>query len=436
MARDIQGVGLAWLNRFAGNRTVQRLKLDKPAEKVLYQGTKTGFKTATAANRAFKAVQNLVKPARLEKSKPKNLFDLTPTDEQSMIQDTMQRFAEERLRPAAYDADNDCVAPAELLQEANELGVTMMAVPEELGGAAVEQSAVGGVLQAAALAQGDMGLAVACLAPVSVANAITRWGTAEQQAKYLPAFLEEKPPQAALAIQEARPLFDPTDLQTTAKKTSEGYVLSGSKSMVPVADKAELFLVAAKIEGEGVGVFIVESSTSGLQVSAEPGMGVRAAGMGQLSLKQVKLSSDALLGGTKGFDFNEMIALSRLAWCALAVGCGQAMQDYVITYANERKAFGEPISHRQAVAFMISNIGIELEGLRLLTLRAASRADQGKDFLKEAGLARKLCADKAPVIGSDGLQVLGGHGFVKEHPVERWYRDMRAVGVMEGCVLL
>lgn len=436
MARDIQGAGLAFINRLGGSSFMQRFKLDKPAEKILYQGSKTGFKTATAVNRAFKAVQKLVKPTRLEKSRPKDLFDLTPTDEQAMIQDTMQRFAEERLRPAAYDADNACEAPAGLRQEANELGVTMMAVPEELGGAAVEQSAVSGALQTAALAHGDMGLAIACLAPVSVANAITRWGNAEQQAKYLPAFLDENPPAAALAIQEAHALFDPFALKATARKTPEGYELNGVKSMVPLADKAELFLVAAELEGHGPAVFIIESSTEGLQVSAEPGMGVRAAGMGQLKIRNARLPADAILGGQDGFDYAEMIALSRLAWCALAVGTSQAVLDYVIPYANERKAFGEPISHRQAVAFMIANIGIEVEGMRLLAWRAAARADQGKSFIREASLAHRMTAEKAVTIGNDGVQVLGGHGFVKEHPVERWYRDLRAVCVMEGGVLL
>ncbi len=435
MARDIQGWGLAWLNRFAGSAVVQRMKLNKPAEKALYQASKTGFKTAGAANRAFKSVQKLVKPARLDKARPRDLFDLTPTDEQAMIQDTMQRFAEERLRPAAYDADNACEAPAALLHEANELGLAMMAVPEEMGGAATEYSAVSGVLQAAALAQGDMGLALACLAPVSVANALSRWGTAEQQSAYLASFLDEKPPAAALAVTEPGALFDPFVLSTTATASDDGFVLNGVKSLVPLAASAELFLVAAKTD-KGPALFILESSTQGVSIEAEPAMGLRAASLGRLLLKDVKVPAAAILGGKDSFDYAEMIALSRLGLCALAVGLAQAVLDYVIPYANERKAFGEPISHRQAVAFMIANIGIEQESMRLLTLRAASRADQGKSFIREAALARRLCADKGMAIGNDGVQVLGGHGFVKEHPVERWYRDLRAVGVIEGSMLL
>jgi alkylation response protein AidB-like acyl-CoA dehydrogenase len=108
----------------------------------------------------------------------------------------------------------------------------------------------------------------------------------------------------------------------------------------------------------------------------------------------------------------------------------------VIPYVNERVAFGEPVSNRQAVAFAVANIGIELEGMRLATYRAASRADRGKPFAREVTLARMLCGEKGMAIGSDGVQLLGGHGFVKEHPVERWYRDLRAVGLMEGALLV
>jgi alkylation response protein AidB-like acyl-CoA dehydrogenase len=165
-------------------------------------------------------------------------------------------------------------------------------------------------------------------------------------------------------------------------------------------------------------------------------MGLRAASMGRVVLDKVRLPANALLGGGAPEVYAECIRLSRLGWCAMAVGTGQAVLDYVIPYVNERVAFGEPISHRQSVAFMVANIGIELAGMRLVTWRAASRADQGRPFAREAALARKLCAERGMIIGNDGVQLLGGHGFVKEHPVERWYRHLRAVGVMEGALLV
>jgi alkylation response protein AidB-like acyl-CoA dehydrogenase len=168
-------------------------------------------------------------------------------------------------------------------------------------------------------------------------------------------------------------------------------------------------------------------------------MGVRGAGLGRLRFEGVKVPDDAMIGGSAGgaaaFDFGSLVDRSRLAWSALAVGTAQTVLDYVVPYCNGRQAFGEPISNRQAVAFAIADVALEVEGMRLLVHRAAARADRGAEFAPQATLARIQCAGKGAKIGSDGVQLLGGHGFIKEHPVERWYRDLRAVGVFEGAVL-
>ncbi len=195
-------------------------------------------------------------------------------------------------------------------------------------------------------------------------------------------------------------------------------------------------IVGAQIEGRGPGLFLLETSTSGVLAKPTPSMGVRAAGIGEVLLEDVRIPSSALLGGGEPAVYAECVRRARLAWCALSLGTAQAVLDYVIPYVNERIAFGEPISHRQAVAFAISDIAIELEGMRSATLRAASRADAGKDFAHEVALARVLCAEKGARIGSEGVQLLGGHGYVTEHPVERWYRDLQAVGVFEGALLV
>jgi alkylation response protein AidB-like acyl-CoA dehydrogenase len=284
-----------------------------------------------------------------------------------------------------------------------------------------------------ALAQGDMGIAVACLAPAAVSTALSLWGNADQQATYLHEFVGENVPAAALALLEPRPLFNPFELQTTARRDGDGFVLNGVKSLVPRAADSELFIVAAQFE-DAPALFIVEPGGAGLSIEPEPAMGIRAAATGRLLLENVKLPADAQLGDAGAFA--ECVQLGRLAWCALAVGTGQAVLDYLIPYVNERKAFGEPISHRQAVAFTVANVAIELDGMRLATYRAASRIDQGLSFAREIALARRLCAERGMGIGSDGVQMLGGHGYVKEHPVERWYRDLRAAGVMEGGLLV
>ncbi len=429
-------VGLRALNRLASNGLIDRFGLRDPAQRVLHGASKATVRTATRAGRTFAATQKLSGPARQPRAGRSDLFDLTPDDEQQLLREAVRDFALAKLRPAAQEADEACAAPGNLLEQANELGLAMAGVPEELGGAVAERSAVTTVLMAEALAQGDMGIAVACLAPAGVSTALSLWGDADQQATYLPEFVGDNVPAAAIAIVEPRPLFNPFELQTRARRSGDGFVLDGVKSLVPRAADAELLIVGAELDGAGPGLFIVESGTAGLAVEPEPAMGIRAAATGRLTLEDVKLPAGAFLGDGSRELMTECVQLGRLGWCALSVGTGQAVLDYVIPYVNERKAFGEPISSRQAVAFTVANIAIELDGMRLATYRAASRVDQGLSFAREVSLAKRLCSERGMAIGSDGVQLLGGHGYTKEHPVERWYRDLRAAGVMEGALVV
>ncbi|TLF72827.1 acyl-CoA dehydrogenase [Nocardia cyriacigeorgica] len=439
--RDWMGAAMRVMTTLTGSELAEKYNLRKPIERVTYEGTKTGFRTLGAATRAFNKVAGGGQPKRLatNEAKNKDYFDLTPTDEQQMIVETVREFAAEILRPAAHDADEAAAAPKDLLGRAAELGITLINVPEELEGAASERGAVTNSMVAEALAHGDMGLALPILAPSGVAVALSQWGTDAQQQTYLPAFTGENVPQASVVISEPRALFDPFALQTKAVRSPSGYRISGVKSLVPAAADAELFIVGAELDGRPA-LFIVESDAQGLVVEADPSMGLRAAGLGRLILDNVAVGTDALLGDgdskQHAEDYADAVRLARLGWASLAVGTGQAVLDYVIPYVNEREAFGEPISHRQAVAFMVANIAIELDGLRLVTLRGASRAEQGLSFAREAALAKKLATDKGMQFGLDGVQLLGGHGYTKEHPVERWYRDLRGIGVAEGVVLV
>ena len=430
------GLGLRALNRVAGSQLIDRMGARKGLERAIFRGTRGGFRAVGAASRAFTAASKLNAPARQGQSRSSGLFDLTPDDEQQMLQQAVGAFAAEQVRPAALAADEACSTPAELLAQAGELGVSMLGIPEAVGGVMSEQSALTSVLVSESLAHGDLSIAFAALAPGAVASALGLWGDAQQQSTYLAAFTSEHPPPAALALVEPGALFDPLALSTKARREEGEWVLSGVKSLVPGAASAELFVIAAEAEGLGPALFLVESSSKGLFTEAEPAMGLRAAATGRVVLENVRLPAGALLGAGSREVYLECIQRARIAWCALVVGTSQAVLDYVIPAVNERVAFGEPISNRQAVAFAVADIGIELEGMRLLTYRAASRADQGKDFAREAALARRLCTQKGMRIGSDGVQLLGGHGYVKEHPVERWYRDLRAAGVMEGALLV
>lgn len=429
--------GLRALNRLASSDLIDRVGLRPVAERLVQGGTRSGFRAAAVAGRQFSAVQRIGKPARQRAASGSGSFDLTPSEEQAMMIEAFGDFATEKLRPAAQAADAGCAAPGELLEQSAELGIAVLGVPEELGGAVDERSAVTSTLITEALARGDMGLALAALAPAAVSTSLGLWGDADQQSTYLPAFTGEDVPAAALAILEPRALFDPFALATTARRDGGDFVLDGVKSMVPRGAEAELLVVAAELDG-GPALFVVEPGAA-VRSRPEPAMGLRAASTAQLELSAVRVPAGALVADADPDVYRECVRLGRIAWAAMTLGTAHGALDFLIPYVNERRAFGEPISHRQAVAFNVSDIGIDVESIRLATYRAAGLADSGEvgpDFARAAAVARELARTKGTKIGSDAVGLLGGHGYVKEYPVERWYRDLRAAGVMEGALLV
>jgi len=430
------GLGLNVIRQVAGSEWIEKAGLRPSVEKWMYSGAKQAARGMTAATKAFGAGKKpRDKEERLASEVALDDFDLSPTEEQTLVLDTAKRFAEDVLRPAAEQADTECEPQKDVLEAAYELGLASLVVPESLGGAASGRASTTVAIVAEALAHGDAALAAAILAPVGVASLLVDHGTKEQQAKYLPAFVGERFVPATLAIHESGVLVDPARPTTKARANGRGFVLDGSKTLVPIARIAELFLVSAALPTGGAGLFLVEGGSKGASIEAEPTMGLRGAGLGVLRLEGVQVDGDALLGGDAANTvLGHAIDRARVAWSALATGTSQAVLDYTTAYANDRIAFGEPISHKQAVAFMIANLAIETDCMRLLTLRAASRIDGEATFKREAFLARVFAADKGMEIGSNGIQLLGGHGFIRDYPVERWYRHLRGLGMIEGGI--
>jgi alkylation response protein AidB-like acyl-CoA dehydrogenase len=358
------------------------------------------------------------------------LFDLTLTDDQRMNRETMQRFAAQEIREIAQAVDKGEQSSDAFYPKTAELGLTLLPIPEALGGAGMDRSPVSNVLIYEDLACGDMALALGSIAPLGFVNTLLDQGTDAQRERFLPRFCEGEFIAATTALVEPRATFEPTEPQTKATQEGDGYSLSGTKAMVPLGMESELTLVIADLEGKGPAAFIVEGTPEGMTRTAEENMGLEGAQLATLAFDNMKLPADALLG--EDFDLQRFLDLSRLGACALAVGTCQSVLDYVKDYCNERVAFGEPITNRQSVAFMIADIAIELEAMRLMLWRAAARAERGEDFHELAYLAKQFSAEHGMKIGTDGVQLLGGHGFCCEHPVELWYRSLRAISTLEG----
>ena len=428
-----QRIGLRLIAKAGGLPGLKDKEVRARVERYLYKGAVTGFKAQTAAGRAFAKKKASGGPARPATAKPKQQFDLTPSEDQQMIQGVAHELAEEVIRPAAAGADAERAVPEAVTSAAADMGLHLVGVPAELDGIAEERSAVTASLVLEELARGDMGIATSIMAPAAVATALASYGDADQQATYLAEFAGENPPVAALALQEPQVLFDPFALRTTGAREGDEIVLDGVKAIVPGAEKAELFIISAAIDGESR-LVLVKAGLEGLKTEDDPAMGVRAARTARLHLEGVRVSASDLLGTVE--DHADAVRRSRLAWAAAAVGTSQAVLDHVSEYVKERKAFGEPIGYRQAVAFTVADIAVELASLRLVVWKAASRLDRGEDASAEIAQARSLVSRHATWIGSSGVQLLGGHGFVKEFDNERWYRDLRGAGVLEGTLLV
>ncbi|NWK59349.1 acyl-CoA dehydrogenase family protein [Acinetobacter sp. SwsAc2] len=424
MVNKAQGFGLSLITKMASSDVLDQLKLRKFMEKSLYQGSKAGYKTLSKTQKAFKTNKDLHKQ-RLN-SQEKSLFDLSYSEDQQMTIDTMSQFAADILYPLAASADQNETFPTELWQYIEELGLNFYALPEALGGVAAEKNILSNILIAEHLAKGDFSLAAGMLSTFSVINAITQWGSEQVQALYLNSFVQDSSIRASFAIQEVTPAFNPYLLKTKAISCDGQYFIQGEKTLVLLAESADIFLVSAELNGQAE-VFILRRDES-IQFKKSPAMGLKATETATLIFNQ----TPALRLGDEDFNYTAFLDLGNLMWCAMAVGTCEAVKKYCIEYANERTAFGEPISHRQSVAFMIADMSIEIDAMRMLILNAASLAESGQTFHREAYLARLLCAEKAMKIGTDGVQILGGHGFTKEHPVERWYRDLRATAIVHS----
>lgn len=356
------------------------------------------------------------------------------TDEQEMVREAMHDFAEQAMRPLARPADEESKLPEEFLAQSWELGLVATQLPEEFGGAGEARSPVTNAMVLEELGWGDAALALAAFTPAAFAFAVADQGSQEQKRELLPLFCAESFHAASLALVEPGPLFDPALPRTLAEPKGDAFVLSGAKSFVPLADRASHFLVVARNNG-GRDAFVVPRDAAGLSISEpEKNMGLRALPAATLELERVEVPASARLGGDAGCDVQRLVDHSRVALAALMTGISRAVLDYCVPYARERRAFGQAIAQKQAIAFRLADMHIETESQRWLTWRAASQLEHARGATVAAHQARAYAAEQCMWIADQGVQVLGGHGFIREHPVEMWYRNARTVSVLEGSI--
>jgi acyl-CoA dehydrogenase len=360
------------------------------------------------------------------------MISFSPTEEQSMIVESVRDFARERMRAVAREADESGNLPPEVIQTGWGLGLVAANIPEEYGGFASEHSAVSGALVAEELAWGDLAAALTLTAPLSVAIPILVGGTEAQKAEYLRRFTGDEFIPATAALIEPRISYDPLDLTTTATQDGGVYLLNGVKAYVPLAADARMMLVWAK-EGDNTQGFLVDLGAAGITIGErEKNMGLKALPTYPVHFQDVHVSPACKLGGEQGVHFPTILNYSRVALASMAVGVARAAYEYALEYAKERETFGAPIATRQSIAFMLAEMCTDIDGARLMAWEAAWRLDQGLDATREARLAKTFADDTALMVADRAVQILGGHGYIRDHPVEMWLRNARSFAVLDG----
>ncbi len=357
-------------------------------------------------------------------------FTLTP--EQRELQELAREFAANEVRPIAAEWDAKDGFPPDLLAKAARLGLTSYRIPREYGGADVD--AVTAAIVAEELSWGCAGLAATIGATLFPVRPLVRFGTEEQRQQYLPRLASEDGCLAAIAFTEAHAGSDVVAMRSTARLAGGEWVLTGEKCYVTNGGIAELNVVFARTDA-GISAFLVERDDPGVAAGRkEEKLGLRSSYTGSLVLEDARIPADRLLGDDgAGFlvamDFFEH---SRPQVAAAAVGVARAAFEYATDYAREREAFGKPILARQGVSFKLADMAMEIEAARLLVWRACAALDAGEDAGLYGSYAKAFAADTAMKVATDAVQVLGGAGIMRDHPVEKWLRDAKVFQIVEG----
>lgn len=362
------------------------------------------------------------------------MIDFEPTEDQALIIETVRQFAEQEIRPRARECDEANALPQDVLDRAHELGLVANGLPEEFGGGG-ERSAVTGCLIAEELAFGDLSTALGILSPTLIGLPIADFGSEEQKSSILPRLCESECVPGSLAISEPDFDFDVHRPRTRAIPDGDEYVLEGTKCQVPYQD-GELPLLVIASEGEAPQGFLVPRDTPGLEIKMESNLGTRGLPTAELELTGVRIPRANRLGAEAGADVRQLINRGRVAQSALALGVARAACELSIDYAKERETFGAPIATRQAIAFKLADMAIEIDGARLLNWEAAWGLDQGRDATREATLAFNQAKRVVLEVADGAVQVFGGYGYIRDYLPEMYLRNACGFASFESISLV
>jgi alkylation response protein AidB-like acyl-CoA dehydrogenase len=362
------------------------------------------------------------------------VIDLQPSDEQQLIVETLHSFASQEIRPCARACDESGTLPDPVLDAAHELGLVANALEEQRDNPD-GRSAVTAALVVEELAWGDLSIALAILSPSLLALPIADHGTPAQRERWLPAFAAARFVPGSLAVVEPAYGSDPFAPATRARADGDSWTLDGRKCLVPWIDGCDTVLVIATTD-EGPRAFLVPRDAAGLSATPEQNLGLSGLPTVELALTGVRVPQDAALECDGGRSVQRMLTRGRVGLAAAAVGVARAAFEIARDYAKERHAFGAPIATKQAIAFRLADMAIEIDGARLLTWEAAWTLDAGHDAEREATLALQQARRVALEVADGAVQVLGGYGYIRDYLPEMHLRNARGFACFEALTLV
>ena len=359
------------------------------------------------------------------------------SEDQVIIKNTIREFAENKIKPVIMEYDEEQKFPMELLKELGELGFLGILFPEEYGGAGLGYVEFEIIIEELARIDPSIALSVAAHNGLCT-NHIFKFANEKLKKKYVPDLASGKKI-GAWALTEPSSGSDAAGLRTVAEKEGDYYILNGSKNFITHGANGSTTVVMAitnKNKGKkGISAFILENDMPGFIVGKkENKLGMRSCETSQLAFENCKVPAENLIG-EEGMGFIQSLQIlegGRISIASLSVGLAQGCLDVSIKYSKEREQFGKPLSAFQATQFKFADIQTNIVAARMLTLRAAYMKDKGLPNRKEASIAKLFASEIAEKAASEAVQILGGYGFIKDYPVEKFYRDVKLCTIGEG----
>jgi len=360
----------------------------------------------------------------------------TLSEEEDQFRASVREFAEGEVRPRVEAMEHASKLDPDLIKQCFELGLMAIESPEEYGGAG--STIFNAILAIEEIARVDASLSVFIdVHNTLVTNAFMRWANDDQKKKYMTQLAESKV--GAFALSEAASGSDAFALKTRAVDKGDHYELTGQKLWITNGNEAEIFILFASIDPEagykGITAFIVEKGFEGFSVGKkEDKLGIRASSTTELILDNCKVPKENVLGLVgKGYKVSiETLNEGRVGIGAQMLGIAQGAYEAALKYTKEREQFGQAIGSFQAVQFQLAEMAVEIEATRLLVYNAARLKDAGKPFLKEAAMAKLYSSRCAEAVSSKAIELFGGYGYVKDYPVEKFWRDSKIGSIYEG----